>query len=142
MARQARIQYSGALYHLTSRGNAQEDIFRTNEDRLEFIDVLRKSRNRYNCAVYAYCLMDNHYHLLVETPDGNLSQFMRQLNGVYTQSFNFTHRRTGHIFEGRYKSILVQKDLYLLELARYIVLNPVRAGMEIGLGVVIKQPQA
>jgi len=129
MARQARIQYNGALYHLTSRGNAQEDIFRTDEDRLEFIDVLRKSRNRYNCTVYAYCLMDNHYHLLVETPDGNLSQFMRQLNGVYTQSFNFTHRRTGHIFEGRYKSILVQKDLYLLELARYIVLNPVRAGM-------------
>jgi len=129
MARQARIEYKGALYHLTSRGNAQEDIYRTDEDRLEFLDILRRSRNRYNCAVYAYCLMDNHYHLLVETPDGNLSKFMRQLNGVYTQKFNLAHRRTDHIFEGRYKSILVQRDLYLLELARYIVLNPVRAGM-------------
>ena len=129
MARQARIEYKGALYHLTSRGNAQQDIYRSDEDRFEFLDILRRSRNRYNCTIYAYCLMDNHYHLLVETPDGNLSQFMRQLNGVYTQKFNFTHRSTGHIFEGRYKSILVQRDLYLLELARYIVLNPVRAGM-------------
>ncbi|PHS20065.1 MAG: addiction module toxin RelE [Kangiella sp.] len=129
MVRQARIEYSGALYHITSRGNAKQDIFVDDEDRLVFLETLRKARNRYNCIVYAYCLMDNHYHLLVETPDANLSQFMRQLNGVYTQKYNFSHSSTGHLFQGRFKSILVQEDLYLLELCRYIVLNPVRAGM-------------
>jgi len=129
MARQARIEYKGALYHLTSRGNAQQDIFTTDEDRLEFINRLRQSRNRYNIIIYAYCLMDNHFHLLVETPEGNVSQFMRHLNSAYTQNFNLSNNRVGHLFQGRFKSILVQKDLYLLELARYIVLNPVRAGM-------------
>jgi len=130
MARQARIEYKGALYHLTSRGNAQQDIFITaDEDRLEFLNRLRQSRNRYNVIIYAYCLMDNHFHLLVETPDANVSQFMRHLNSAYTQNFNLSNNRVGHLFQGRYKSILVQKDLYLLELARYIVLNPVRAGM-------------
>ena len=129
MARQARIEYSGALYHLTSRGNAQQDVFLTDEDRLEFLSRLRQSSNRYNVTVYAYCLMDNHFHLLVETPDANVSQFMRHLNSTYTQTFNLSNKRVGHLFQGRFKSILVQKDLYLLELARYIVLNPVRAGM-------------
>ncbi len=129
MVRQARIEYSGALYHITSRGNAKQDIFVNDEDRIEFLEILRKARNRYNAIIYAYCLMDNHYHLLVETPDANISQLMRQLNGVYTQRYNFTHRKTGHLFQGRFKSILVQQDLYLLELCRYIVLNPVRAGM-------------
>lgn len=131
MARQARIEYSGALYHLTSRGNAQQDIFITDEDRIAFLDRLRQSRNRYNTIVYAYCLMDNHFHLLVETPDANISQFMRHLNSTYTQNFNIANKRVGHLFQGRYKSILVQKEQYLLELARYIVLNPVRAGMVI-----------
>lgn len=129
MVRQARIEYSGALYHITSRGNAKQDIFVDDEDRLVFLETLRNARNRYNCVVYAYCLMDNHYHLLVETLDANISQFMRQLNSVYTQKYNFTHDSTGHLFQGRFKSILVQADLYLLELCRYIVLNPVRAGM-------------
>jgi putative transposase len=129
MSRQLRIQHKGALYHITARGNARADIYRDDRDRLEFLEILRKARNRYNCIIYAYCLMDNHYHLLIETPDANLSQFMRQLNSVYTQRFNFNYKQTGHIFEGRFKSIMVQKDLYLLELSRYIVLNPVRAGM-------------
>jgi len=129
MARPIRIEYNGALYHVTSRGNSQQDIYLSDEDRVVFLEVLRKARNRFNGVVHAYCLMTNHYHLLIETPEGNLSQFMRHLNGVYTQRFNFNNRRTGHLFEGRYKSILVQQDLYLLELARYVVLNPVRAGM-------------
>lgn len=129
MARQARIEYKGALYHLTSRGNAKQDIFLSDEDRLGFIERLRKARNRYNTIVYAYCLMDNHFHLLVETPDGNVSQFMRHLNSTYTQHFNITNKKLGRLFQGRFKAILVQKDLYFLELARYIVLNPVRAGM-------------
>jgi len=129
MARQPRIEYEGALYHLTSRGNAKQDIFFCDEDRISFLDKLRQSRNRYNTVVHAYCLMNNHFHLLVETPDANVSQFMRHLNSTYTQSFNTANKRVGHLFQGRFKSILVQKDLYLLELARYIVLNPVRAGM-------------
>jgi len=129
MVRQTRIEYNGALYHITSRGNARQDIYLDDNDRLAFLETLRKTRNRYHCTIYAYCLMDNHYHLLVETPDANISQFMRQLNGVYTQTFNRTHDTVGHLFQGRFKSILVQKNLYLLELARYIVLNPVRAGM-------------
>ena len=82
---------------------------------------------RYNWVIHAYCLMTNHYHLLIETPDANLSKGMRQLNGVYTQRFNRNYERVGHLFQGRYKSILVDKDSYLLELCRYIVLNPVRA---------------
>ena len=129
MARPMRIEYSGALYHLTSRGNGGDDIFRDDQDRVVFLESLRKSRNRYNCVLHAYCLMSNHYHLLVETPDANVSAFMRHLNSVYTQKFNYHHKRAGHVMQGRFKSILVQKDQYLLELARYIVLNPVRAGM-------------
>ena len=129
MARPMRIEYSGALYHLTSRGNGGDDIFRDDEDRLVFLETLSNSRNRYNCVLHAYCLMSNHFHLLVETPDANVSAFMRHLNSVYTQKFNYHHKRAGHVMQGRFKSILVQKDLYLLELARYIVLNPVRARM-------------
>lgn len=94
-----------------------------------FLEVLSEVCERFNWECHAYCLMSNHYHLLIETPDANLSQGMRQLNGVYTQRFNRVHGRVGHVFQGRYKGILVEKDSYLLELARYIVLNPVRAGM-------------
>lgn len=99
------------------------------EDRRQFLAVLGETCSRFNWVVHAYCLMSNHYHLLVETPDGNLAKGMRQLNGVYTQRFNRIHERVGHVFQGRYKAILVQKDSYLLELARYVVLNPVRARM-------------
>jgi REP element-mobilizing transposase RayT len=129
MARPLRLEFHGALYHVTSRGDGQEDIYLDNEDRATSVAVLEEVVKRFNWTVHAYCLMSNHYHLLVETPDGNLAQGMRQFNGIYTQRFNRRHRRVGHVFQGRYKAIIVQKDSYLLELARYIVLNPVRAGM-------------
>jgi putative transposase len=128
MARPLRIEYPGALYHITARGNARAKIYTDNADRAEFLAILGSVIRKYNWLCHAYCLMDNHYHLLIETPDGNLSLGMRQLNGRYTQAFNRRHRRPGHVFQGRFRGILVDKDHYLLELARYIVLNPVRAG--------------
>lgn len=127
MARPLRIEYDGALYHITSRGNERKAIFRDEGDRLGFLDILAKVTKRYNWLCHAYCLMNNHYHLVVETPDGNLSEGMRQLNGVYTQYFNMHHRRVGHVFQGRFKAILIEKESYLLEVSRYVVLNPVRA---------------
>jgi len=129
MARPLRLEFAGALYHITSRGDRREDIFEDDADRADFLSVLGDVCAQHNWVCHAYCLMSNHYHLLVETPDGNLSKGMRQLNGVYTQHFNRRHSRVGHVFQGRYKAILVDKDDYLLELARYIVLNPVRAQM-------------
>ncbi|MDZ7781940.1 MAG: transposase [Halioglobus sp.] len=129
MARPPRLEFAGALYHVTSRGDRQEAIYEDDADRIAFLSLLQSVSDTHNWACHAYCLMGNHYHLLLETPDANLSSGMRQLNGVYTQSFNRTHGRVGHVFQGRYKSILVEKHSYLLELARYIVLNPVRAGM-------------
>lgn len=129
MSRPLRIEFAGALYHVTSRGDGQEDIYLDDSDRELFLEVLGEVSERFNWTPHAYCLMGNHYHLLLETPDANLSKGMRQLNGVYTQRFNRKHKRTGHVFQGRYKAIIVQKQTYLLELARYIVLNPVRARM-------------
>ncbi len=129
MARPLRIEFAGALYHVTSRGDGREDIYLDDNDRENFIEVLSGVCERFNWVVYSYCLMSNHYHLLIETPDSNLSKGMRQLNGVFTQKFNRYHARVGHVFQGRYKAILVEKESYLLELARYIVLNPVRAQM-------------
>lgn len=129
MARPLRLEYAGALYHVTSRGNRQEAIYEQDTDRESFLVVLANVCETYNWVCHAYCLMDNHYHLLVETPDANLSKGMRQLNGVYTQKFNRAYRQVGHVFQGRYKAILIEKDSYLLELSRYIVLNPVRARM-------------
>ena len=127
MARPLRLEFPGALYHVTSRGDGQEAIYRDDADRKRCLDVLASAVQRCQWRVHAYCLMDNHYHLLVETPQANLAHGMRHFNGVYTQRFNRRHRRVGHVFQGRYKAILVQKDSYLLELARYIVLNPLRA---------------
>jgi len=129
MARPLRVQYQGAVYHITSRGDGREDIYLDDKDRILFLEILKEQLDRYHVICYAYCLMSNHYHLLIETPESNLSLFMRQLNGIYTQSFNRCYRKVGHVFQGRYKSILVDKDNYLLEVCRYIVLNPVRARM-------------
>lgn len=129
MARPLRIEFSGALYHVTSRGDRREDIFEDDEDRVRFLEVLGEVVTRFRWLCHAYCLMTNHYHLLVETPEANLSRGMRHLNGVYTQASNRRHGRSGHVFQGRFKAILVERESYLLELARYVVLNPVRAGM-------------
>ena len=129
MARSIRIEYSGVLYHVTSRGDRREDIYEDDLDRELFLDIFGQVVDGWNWVCHAYCLMSNHYHLVIETPDGNLSKGMRQLNGVYTQASNRRHRRTGHLFQGRYKAILVDADAYLLELTRYVVLNPVRAGI-------------
>jgi putative transposase len=127
MARPLRIEYPGALYHVTSRGNARQKIFWTDKDRRYFIELLTHLIERFRWVCYAYCLMDNHYHLVIETREANLSKGMRQLNGIYTQKYNWKHHKTGHVFQGRYKAIIVDRDAYLLELCRYVVLNPVRA---------------
>ena len=126
MARPLRLEFPGAIYHLTSRGNARQKIYLGDDDRRLFLDTLSRVVTRYGWICHAYCLMANHYHLLVETPGADLSLGMRQLNGIYTQSFNRRHKRVGHVFQGRFKAILVQKESYLLELCRYIVLNPLR----------------
>ena len=131
MARSLRIEFPGALYHITSRGDGQEHIYISDEDRYLFLSTLSEICLRCSWMCYAYCLMDNHYHLLIETPAGNLSKGMQLLNGIYTQRFNRRHTRVGHVFQGRFKAILVDKDSYLLELSRYIILNPVRAKMVI-----------
>lgn len=127
MVRSLRIEYPGALYHITSRGNKQENIYLSDNDRVLFLEIFSQVCMKCNWVCYAYCLMSNHYHLLIETPLGNLSKGMQLLNGIYTQKFNRLHSRVGHVFQGRFKGILVEKDNYLLELSRYIVLNPVRA---------------
>ncbi|MEH8019592.1 transposase [Rheinheimera muenzenbergensis] len=129
MARPLRLEFAGALYHITSRGNERKAIYFDDTDFELFLALLGKVCEQYNWVVHAYCLMTNHYHLLVETPDANLSKGMRQLNGTFTQAINRQHQRVGHLFQGRYKAILVDKDAYLLELSRYIVLNPIRAKM-------------
>ncbi len=129
MARPLRIELAGGLYHVTSRGDRREDIFLDAADRLAWLELFGQVCQRFNWVCHAWCLMDNHYHMVVETAEGNLAQGMRHLNGVYTQIFNRTHRRVGHVFQGRYKAVIVEKDSYLLELARYVVLNPLRARM-------------
>ena len=129
MARQLRIEFPGAVYHLTARGNAQQAIFIDDDDRHDLLELVAHACNRYNWLCHAYCLMTNHYHLLVETNQPTLSKGMKYINGLYTQHFNRRHQRVGHVFQGRFKGILVERDAYLLELARYIVLNPVRAQM-------------
>ena len=126
MARPLRIQYPGAVYHVTSRGNERREIFKADKDRKTFLEILGQSLKIYNVRLYSYVLMNNHFHLLIETPLGNLGEFMKQFNITYTSYFNRRHKRVGHLYQGRYKSILVDKEEYLSVLSRYIHLNPVR----------------
>lgn len=128
MSRPLRLEFAGALYHVTSRGDRKEPIFLDDSDRLAWLDILGKACDRFNFVIYSFCQMTNHYHLMIETAEDNLSCAMRHLNGVYSQYFNRKHKLVGHLFQGRYKAILVEKETYLMELSRYIVLNPVRAG--------------
>jgi putative transposase len=129
MARPLRIVYPGAYYHVMSRGNEQKEIFKSQRDREKFLEYLASANERYGAIIQAYCLMSNHYHLLLETPEGNLPQIMRHINGAYTTYFNLKRKRSGHLFQGRYKAILVEADSYAAELSRYIHLNPIRVGL-------------
>lgn len=129
MARPLRVDFPGALYHVTSRGDRREPIFVDETDRLAFLDVLALGCERLRAEVHAWCLMGNHYHLVVSTPQGSLSALLRHLNGVYTQRFNRRHGKVGHVFQGRFKAVLVDRDAYLLAVCRYVDLNPVRAGL-------------
>jgi len=129
MGRPLRIQYPGALYHITSRGNEKGKIFFDDADRERFLRFLEEYHIRYGILLHSFVLMDNHYHLILETPQGNLLKVMHGLNSGYTGYVNRKYARVGHLFQGRYKSILVEKETYLLELSRYVHLNPIRAGM-------------
>jgi putative transposase len=129
MARALRIEYEGAFYHVTSRGNERRRIFFSKSDYEQFKSYLRESEQKYGHHLHCYVLMSNHYHLVIETPRGNLSTLMHYLNSSYTNYINRKRNRSGHLFQGRYKAIVIDKDSYLLELSRYIHLNPVRAGI-------------
>lgn len=129
MSRPLRIEYPGAVYHVTSRGNRRGGIFTDGTDHEVFLSILGDAVKHFHVLCHGYCLMGNHYHLILETIEGNLSRVMRHLNGIYTQAFNKKHHKCGHVFQGRYKAILVQKTSHLLEVCRYVALNPVRAGI-------------
>lgn len=129
MSRPLRFEFPGALYHVTSRGERRGNIFLSDEDRLVWLALLAETCRRFQFVVHAYCLMGNHYHLVLTTTAGRLAQGMRFLNATYSQYFNRRHRLVGHVFQGRYKAILCQRETYLQELARYVVLNPIRAGL-------------
>jgi REP element-mobilizing transposase RayT len=129
MARPLRIQYPDAFYHVTARGNERKDIYKTATDRQKFLVYLESASQRYLAVIHAYCLMSNHYHLLLQTPLGNLSKIMQHINSSYTTYFNVKRKRSGHLLQGRYRAIVIDADSYACELSRYIHLNPVRAGM-------------
>lgn len=129
MSRPLRIEFPGAWYHVMNRGRRREDIFLQPNDYAAFLKIIRESAERWNVKIAAYCLMSNHYHLLLQTPEGNLARCMRHINGVYTQHFNRTHRQDGQLFRGRYKAVLVEDDSHLLEVLRYIHRNPLGAGL-------------
>jgi len=129
MARAWRIEYEGALYHVLSRGNERQDIVVTDEDRILFINTVGEMGERFEIDLFAYVLMDNHYHLLFRTNRANLCRSMQWFGATYTKRFNLRHNRSGHLFQGRYKNMLVQNDAYLLRLSYYIHRNPLRAGM-------------
>lgn len=127
MARPYRIQYPDAIYHIMNRGLNRRDIFKEASDYEYFLKLCQKSWERWGLEVFAYCLMPNHYHLCLRTPEGNLSRIMRHIDGLYTQNFNRRYGRDGPLFRGRYKAIVVQQEEYLSQLVRYIHLNPVKA---------------
>jgi len=129
MARPLRIAFEGAFYHITARGNERRKIFLSRRDYEKFLTHLMDSLQKYGVMLHVYVLMPNHYHLLIETPKPNLSSFMHSLNSAYTTYFNLKRGRSGHLFQGRFKSLVIDRDRYLLELSRYIHLNPVRAGI-------------
>ena len=129
MSRPLRIEFPGAVYHVTARGDRREAIFRGDDDRADLLGVVAQALDRFDASMLAYCLMGNHYHFVLHTRQANLSRVMRQINGVYTQRFNRRHGLVGHLFQGRFKAILVDRDAYLLEVCRYVELNPVRAHM-------------
>ncbi|MEW6378761.1 MAG: transposase [bacterium] len=129
MARPLRIEFEGAFYHVTARGNEQRTIYQSRFDYEKFKEYLQEAQEKYNCTLHCYVLMTNHYHLIMETAQANLSKVMHYINGSYTTYFNTKRKRTGHLFQGRYKALLVERDNYLLELSRYLHLNPVRAKM-------------
>jgi putative transposase len=129
MARPLRVEFSGAVYHVTARGNRKEAIYADDLDRERHLALMAHAMERFEAKVLAYCQMGNHYHLVVQTLQPNLSRLMRHLNGSYTQTFNRRHGKTGHLFEGRFKAILVDRDSYLLALCRYVERNPVAAGL-------------
>ena len=129
MTRPLRIEYPGAYYHVVNRGNNQENIFKNDRDREKFIEYLERATDRFSTIIHSYCLMDNHYHLLVETLEANLSLSMQWINVSYATYFNRKRGRRGHLFQGRFKEILIDADDYLKHLSRYIHLNPVRAKM-------------
>lgn len=129
MARALRIEFPGAFYHVTSRGNERKAVFRNSRDKEKFLSYLESAHDRYGAVIHVYCLMENHYHLLLETPRANLSQILHHINGAYTTYFNIKRGRSGHLFQGRFKGILVERDAYGEELSRYIHLNPVRTSL-------------
>jgi putative transposase len=128
MARPLRIDYADAYYHVTCRGNERREIFRGDQDRRAFLERVQRSLEIYGVRLHCYVLMSNHFHLVVQTPKANLSEFMRHLNVSYTGYYNRRHQRVGHLFQGRFKAVVVEADSYLLELSRYVHLNPVRVG--------------
>ena len=131
MASRIHINWPGALYHVTDRGNERRAIFRDDQDRRRFLDYLGEAVKKYCLQIHAFCLMPNHYHIEIETSQGNISHAMQWLKTTYTVNFNKRHRRVGHLFQGRFKAILVEKENHLLELTLYIHLNPVRAGLAV-----------
>lgn len=128
MARPLRIEAPEHYFHVLARGNARHPIFLDDEDRVRFLETVGEALERFRARCHAYCLMGNHYHLLLQPREENLSRTLRHVNGVYSQRFNRRHGRVGHVFAGRFKSLLVDRETYLREIVRYIVLNPVRAG--------------
>jgi REP element-mobilizing transposase RayT len=135
MARPLRIEFPNAVYHITARGNRREPIFVDDRDRHKLLDIVGQAFSRFDALMLAYCLMGNHYHFVLQTRQANLSRLMRHINGVYAQTLNHRHGEVGHLFQGRFKAILVDRDAYLLEVCRYAELNPVRAR-------IVRKPQS